>query len=422
MRQILLVSLYGILMSDIMLNLGLTLAPGLSLKNAFLYILFIGLVAEFSIGGRDFLRETWALHSAWLMLIVYATFSWLVITLLGIHRGYDALGGFIALKGRLVDLFLFLLVYLYGPRDIKGTINLLRWLIVIFVFVNVITLVDVFNIPNLGIIEDRTDGRLTGPVNEVNQYGAILIFIIPITAGLALASKGALKLTLGVGTLVAFVLLGLTVSRGSYFGLMAGGIVALYLVRDHVRKDSIVRGFLAIMVVVALAAAAILYLNPEGFMAKFDVADATLYGASSGRTFFWRQALTMMSTWPYSFVTGLGWDAYTVLFRGYGDPHNTYLLYWFNIGIPGLGLYLFIATWVVRYAVNCLDTVSKDIKPIVIGFVIGFLALHVALFFVSVFTPWLFIWAIAGTILRLVVENKRVALSEAANAATQEAE
>ena len=374
MRQFLLISLFGILLSDIMLNLGLTLAPGLSLKNAFLYVLFVGLVAEFAIGKRDAFRETWALHSAWILLAIYASFTFLVIILLGVHRGYPAVDSFVALKGRLFDPIMFMLVYLYGPRDIKSARNLLYWLVGIFVFVNVLTLLDVFNIPDLGINNDRSDGRLTGPVKEVNQYGAILIFIIPVTAGLALATRGWLRKMFGVGTLIAFVLLGLTVSRGSFVGLAVGGCFAVFLVRDHLPRGSITKGLAATFAVVVIAGVAIAYQNPEGFLQKFNFADVTLDRFSSGRILFWRQSLTMMSYWPTSFLTGYGWNAYPTLFLGYGDPHNTYLLYWFNLGIIGLGLYLFTAVWVVRFAVNNLNCLPVNFKMIVIGFVIGFLA------------------------------------------------
>lgn len=405
MRQILLITLFAILLSDIMLGLGLTLGPGLSLKNAMLYVVFLALILELTIGASDPLRETWGLSSAWLLLISYATFAWLVIILLGIHRGYNAFAGFIALKAQLIDLFLFLLVYMYASRDKSEALNLLRWLITILVVVNIVTLVDVFNLPDLGIITDREDGRLTGPVNEVNQYGAILIFIIPITVGLALGSTGWLKRIFVIGALIAFVLLGLTVSRGSYLGLASGGLFALYLVRHHVRREAILKGSIVIAITLIVVAAAIAYQNPEGFLAKFDFIGTSLDRASSGRIDFWRQALTMMSYWPYSFVFGYGWDAYATLFLGYGDPHNTYLYYWFNLGIVGLGLYVFIVVWIVRFCVTNLDALSEGLRPVIIGFIMGFLALHAALFFVSLYAPWMFIWAITGAALRLVVED-----------------
>jgi len=116
----------------------------------------------------------------------------------------------------------------------------------------------------------------------------------------------------------------------------------------------------------------------------------------------------MMSFWPLSFVTGYGWNAYVTLFLGYGDPHNTYLLYWFNLGLFGLTAYLVIVIWIVRFALKSLHSISMEIKPIVIGFIFGMLALHVALFFVGLYSASLFIWAIAGAVLRLLVEDLRI--------------
>ena len=407
MRQFLLVSLFSILLADIMLGPGLSFGLGLSFKNAMLYVLFMVLVLEFLLSDRDPLRETWPLHSAWALLAFYGAFTWLVIVLLGLHRGYDQVDSFIRLKGQLFDLFLFLLVYLYGPRDALKSVKVLKWLIFLLVFFNIVTLIDFLNIPDLGIITERDDGRITGPVREVNQYGAILIFIIPITAGLALGSSGALRLIFAFGTALATILLGLTVSRGSFVGLMVGGFFSLYLVRHHVRRASIIKGTIIVVVAVTIAAVTVTFLNPEGLLSKFDVAGSSLDGISSGRLDVWRRVLTMMSYWPSSFVVGYGWNAYRALIGIFGDPHSTYLLYWFNLGLIGLGLYLFIVIWIVKYTVTSLRYISTELKPIVIGFTTGFMALHIAVFFVLVYTPWLFIWAITGTILRIIVDDRR---------------
>ena len=407
MRQFLLVGLFALLLADIMLGLGLSLAPGLSLKNAILYMLFMALVLEFLLGDRDPLREIWPLHGAWFLLIFYATFTWLAIVLLGLHRGYNAVASFIGLKNQLADLFLFLLVYLYGPKDALKSIKVLHWLIGLLVLVNFITLIDYLNIPDLGIIGEGIDGRLAGPVQEVNQYGAILIVLIPVTVGLMLSSSRTLKLIYAIGAAMAVIILGLTVSRGSYVGLAVGAIISLYLVRHHVHKQSIVRGSIAAVVVIAIAALSLAVVNPEAFLVQFDFAGADLNNISSGRLDVWRRLLTKMSYWPVSFLTGYGWNAYRSLIGIYGDPHNTYLLYWFNLGLIGLGLYLFIVIWIVRYTVTSLKYISKEVKPLVIGFLTGFLSVHVAVFFVAIYTPWLFIWALTGAVLRVVFDERR---------------
>jgi O-antigen ligase len=410
MRQFLLICLFAVLLSDIMLGVGLSLAPGLSFKNAMLYMLFTALVLEFLISNRDMLRETWPLHGAWAMLVFYATFTWLAIMLLGLHRGYDVVGSFIFLKGQLLDLFLFLVVYLYAPRDAEKSVVVLKWLIMLLIIFNFVTMIDHLNIPNLGIILDRADGRVTGPVKEVNQYGAILIFMIPVTAGLAMASSGMQRLVFGMGAGLAGLLLVLTVSRGSYVGLVVGGIVALYLVRDHVRKESIIKGAFIVAVILTISVVALLILNPEGFLKKFDLGGGTIDRISSGRVDVWSRLLTMMSYRPLSFVTGYGWNSYRLLIGIYGDPHNTYLWYWFNLGVIGLGLYAFIAVWVIKFTVSSLRYIREAIKPVVIGFIIGFIALHVAIFFVQLYSPWLFIWAMTGTILRVIVDERREAM------------
>jgi len=411
MRQFLLITLFTALLTDIMLGsaFSLSLAPGLSLKNAMLYVLFTALVLEYVLTGRDPLRETWPLHLAWAGLAFYATFTWLTIILLGIHREYDEVAGFIALKSQLVDLFLFLLIYLYAPKDISKSTVVLRWLIGLLILFNVVTFIDVFNIPDLGLIKDRHDGRLTGPVQEVNQYGAILIFLIPVTAGLAMGTGGAQRKLYGFGTAMAVVLLGLTVSRGSWVGLMVGGCISLYLVRRYVRKDAVIKGVIATFVVVMITGIAIAIVNPEGFLGKFDFSDTSLDGLSSGRVDVWQRVLTKMSYWPASFLVGYGWDAYKSLVGIFGDPHNTYLLYWFNLGLVGLGLYSFIVIWTVRYTVSSLRFIGEQHRPLVIGFITGFIALHVAIFFVALYTPWLFIWALTGIILRIIVDDRRQA-------------
>ena len=404
-----------------MFGLGLSLAPGLSLKNAMLYILFSALVLEFLLGDRDSLREIWPLHAGWALLVFYAFFTWLTIVLLGLHRGYDAVGSFIPLKSQLADLFLFLLVYLYGPKDTQSSIKVLRVLVALMVFVNVVTIIDFLNIPDLGIISEGRYGRLAGPVGEVNQYGLILIFLIPVTAGLMFASTGMSRLVFAVGSAMAVVLLGLTVSRGSWVGLIVGGALAMYFVRGHVRRDVIIKGGLVALLILVIAAVSLAVVNPEGFLSKFSFSSgADVNSISSGRVDVWRRVLTKMSYSPVSFITGYGWNAYRTLIGIYGDPHNTYLLYWFNLGLIGLSLYIYIVIWIIRYAVTSLKFISIGLKPLVIGFIVGFTAIHIGMFFSVMYTASLFIWAMAATVLRVIADDRSRMRAEATEMAEEE--
>ena len=116
----------------------------------------------------------------------------------------------------------------------------------------------------------------------------------------------------------------------------------------------------------------------------------------------------MMSTEPMTFLTGFGWDSYATLFLGYDDPHNEYLHYWFELGIFGLGAVSFIVVWVLRNIYRSVDTADPLMKPLFMGFTVGWVSVLVSVFFVGLYLPWLFIWACTGTIVRLSIEVGRM--------------
>ena len=408
MRQFLIVSLFIVLLADLMLGFGLGFAPGLSLKNLFLYILFIALVVDVTIGGRDLLPEAWRVLGVWMALIGYAMFTWAAISLLGLLRGYSMVGGFISLKSQLVDFFLFFLLFMYAPRSLSQTIVLAKWLVIIFVFVNLITLLDVFNVPDIGIMADRRDSRVSGPIGSVNQYGAVLAFIVPLTTGLAIGSEKWPRVFYLFGATIGLILLGLTISRGAFVGVLAGIIITLYAVRGHYTRSDLMKGlgytFLALLVVTA----AVAIHDLDAFLTRFDMSEATtVRDMSSGRTEIWLKALTMMSYEPVSFITGYGWDSYRTLFLGYGDPHNEYLQSLFNLGLIGLSLIVFVFYWVFRQLINGVRSGNDEVKPLLIGFIVGWVSVLAAVFFVGLYLPWLFIWACAGTFCRLSIEVSR---------------
>ena len=188
-------------------------------------------------------------------------------------------------------------------------------------------------------------------------------------------------------------------------------------VRQHITKKALRRGILISAAAVALVAAAVAIHDPEAFTQRFDVsAAASIDRMSSGRTDTWSRALTMMSQAPTTVITGFGWHAYATLFLGYGDPHNVYLQYLFNLGLIGLSLFLFIIVWVYRFTLKGLKNADAQTRPLFIGFLMGWLAVLGSVFFVGLYLPWLFIWACTGTIVRLLIEVNRGANSNNAGA------
>jgi hypothetical protein len=48
---------------------------------------------------------------------------------------------------------------------------------------------------------------------------------------------------------------------------------------------------------------------------------------------------------------------------------------------------------------------SPDVRPLLIGFVVGTLAVTIAVFFVDLYLPWHYYWAYAGAMMRIAVNQ-----------------
>ncbi|MET0657586.1 MAG: hypothetical protein ABW110_05440, partial [Steroidobacteraceae bacterium] len=130
----------------------------------------------------------------------------------------------------------------------------------------------------------------------------------------------------------------------------------------------------------------------------------------------WQTALTRMMETPSSLLTGFGWFVYESMgFRFL--THNTYLLLWFNLGLAGLISYLLLFGEVLRTAIKATAVASANVRPHLIGLATGVVALAIAIFFVNLFSPWSYIWALIGLGTRLAVNELTESSASPANAA-----
>lgn len=134
----------------------------------------------------------------------------------------------------------------------------------------------------------------------------------------------------------------------------------------------------------------------------------------------WQAGLNVMADNPISFITGMGWHT----FAAYVGivPHNTYLWYFFNLGVIGLVLYLLILRNVLKLTREAVNGISDDGDMLLLGFLFGFAALLVSVCFVDLFAPWYFIWAYAGVMARIAVQMNAEARQRSESVATVEEE
>lgn len=389
------------------LGLNLSLAPGLSIKNAFLYLIFVGIAIETAL-KRNRRFELLPVIIPYSLCFFYAVFTLVVILLLINYPGYRPLQSAISLKAEFADNILIFLVVFFGVLVAKDALWLAKAMIWTVFFSSVITVIEASNLFELGLLQVSHDGRVTGPIGEPNQYAAFLALFLPPSLGLVMIERGgkrALALLGFAATVLAFLM---TVSRGGIVGVALGAAMGTVFMRRFVSGKSVAIGAVA-SVVGGLAALSTLYFAGFGDLLVERFVDLSGAGnsweLSSGRTEIWSGALAKMFEQPLSIITGYGWDTYRQAFYFRYAPHNSYLKIFFELGSIGLFLIVFALVSILIIARRGLREAEGDNRIMLMSSIFGFLGLLVAIFFVDLTTPWIFIWAFLGTVMRISVNS-----------------
>jgi O-antigen ligase len=407
MTRVLLFFLFFILLAADTLGINLSLGPGLSVKNALLYLIFLGIAVDTALQrNRNF--EVPSVIVPYGLCVAYAIFTWLVIVLIVDYSGYSAFGSLISLKGGLADHLIVLLVFFYGTLNVKDSLWLLKAMIWTVIVINFLSVVDALNVPDLGFLSEREDGRIGGPIGESNQYAVFVSLFFPSAIALAVVERGWRRHLAMAAAGVSAVALLLTVSRGGILGAVSGGILGAFFLRRYIPPRALVSSLVSLGVfgVVALLIA---YAGGYGqilYDRLIGLSTGGAYTASSGRTVIWSTALAKMSEAPLTLITGYGWGTY----RSFPDfgfaPHNSYLGIYFELGMVGLLLVMLAFANVLRIVKTNVPLARPDVKLLLMAYVFGLFSVLVGIFFVDLSaSPWIFVWAFTGASLRLAVAS-----------------
>lgn len=417
MRKAAILGVFAVLLMSDMTGIELSLVPGLSAKNLMLYALAGWITLDAAVDGTrggilGRSHDYMPLHIAFALSIVIATISAVVCLLLVKYPDYTPRYAVTGLKVSAVDYYLMLFVFLTGLRNAEEAVWVAKGMLNFVTVGCLISLADMLGLVDLGIMTPRSDGRLQGPMNS-NEYGSLMAFYLPITLALVYVSRGAIRV-LWIVTAAIYVLLMLfTTSRGAIAGLAGGACFGALLMRRHVTARQIV---VTVVMLFAFVVVALIFLTVEHsdllyqrFIGTSQTGDR--FDLMSGRNVIWGSALSMMADAPWTLLFGFGWKAFGVL-NEYAS-HNEYLEYLFNLGMIGLLLILLIYGLIVRYVVVAVDLARWDTRPILMGFLFGYLSVLVAISFTNLHSPWLFVWAMTGVILRLAANPAPVASGRA---------
>jgi O-antigen ligase len=384
------------------LNVGL--GSGMSIKNLMLYLMIIGIALNAAV-ARNRSIELLSVISLFVVLILYALMTWITVAFILASPDYDVRGSFIVLKSSLADQFITFLVFFYGILNLKEALWLLRAIIWIAVVGTMITLIDSFDVPNLGIVESRVrDGRFVGFIGSANGYGQFLVLFLAPTIILYLQATGKARKVLAVGVFATALALLLTGSRGAYVGLLAGSLLAAFLLRKVIPTQIVVRagvfsiGMLGVVVAVAIAAG-----YADVFLDRFERFGGSSHVATSGRSTIWTTAIKAMIENPLSFVTGYGFNAYISSRSFYAATHNVYLTYLYDLGCIGLFLYVAIFARIIGTAKATIANAPDDLKRYFLAAIFGLCGFMVSIFFSEYHASGYLLWAYLGVVMRLAL-------------------
>ena len=380
------------------------LGPGLSVKNACLYVVSLALMFRVALTG-DFKLRLPGLHMAWALWIGYAILTFFTAWLVIHYRNYNALQSAIGLKSDLIDSAMFCFVIFYGVQTEKDYRTVMNALMAAIGISSILTLTDLAGLTALGtkVGEKGAEAdRIFGAFGHANETGALLGCMLPGVIAM-ISTRGFWRLFwigCAIATGLVFVL---TVSRGAYVGAAVGYTVAVFMFRQLIPPGRILAWLIAGIACCLVGAVVVILVQPDAAASiadrVFGIGTMGISEASSGRTDIWVQALAEMMANPISLVTGFGWNVYSTMPTTL-VMHNTYLDQWFNLGLPGLCAYVFIYYNTIRTAKRAAAVAAPPLRGEMIAYVFGMLTLAVAVFFGNMYTSKPYTWMYVGLAMR----------------------
>lgn len=408
-----LVGLIALLIATDFTGINPGLGPGLSVKNAMLYMAVMVLAFRIALTGGLRLRMP-AMHLAWVAWVGYALLTWLAVSLVLKYHTYEPLASAMALKSELIDCALYCFVAFYIVQTEDDFRFVLHALVGVVGISSVLTLTDLVGITGLGMKVGESGAeadRVFGAFGHANETGSFLACVLPPLIATTISSRGAFWRLFWVGctaaTAAVFVL---TVSRGAYVGALLGYPIAAYMLRSLIPPGRVLTWSLGLIGVAIVGGVIAAIFNPAAVTAIADrvlgigttLGTAGLSEASSGRSDIWGLALKEMMNSPLSLLTGFGWNAWSTMPTIYA-LHNQYLDQWFNLGLVGLVSYIALEYLTIVNAKRAAMLSSGPIQRDMIACVFGVMALSIAIIFENMFTPRPYMWMYTGLILRGVV-------------------
>jgi len=341
-------------------------------------------------------------------LIAFSALSLVYTAFFGGFKDYSLLDEVVFLKS---NIFESLLLFWLFSSIFQNESNIHKSLLILLVFVgltNIITVVDTYNIPDLGIIQVKAGhGNTEGAIGEPNQYASYIALFLPPLISSCFSLRGVGRYIMILSTACSFSALLMTASRGGMIAALVGIFILLALWRRELGLARIVFLFLFVAIFLSIAYLALPEQEKETLVWKWnpevrkELTPEEDYG--SGRLDIWKIGGAAFLKSP---IVGTGWDTYTYVTRsalkhGFA-AHNTYIHYFVTLGLIGGVLFIFILWKIHRILWRVMKKKLTAPETVILrGYAAGFYSLLTAIIFVDLFSPWNFFWIYTGLVMGL---------------------
>ncbi len=358
---------------------------------------FIGMVLH-----KSKLKFTRMVEAQEILLIIFVGLCWLSIPLGVASEGIDE---------HLIKITKIAIMVMMASHLITD-IRRYEMIVYIFILTGLFLGVETYNAPTWHFADGRL-GQGVGGSDLANGNMLAAHFIMVLSLIGVMFIKGGWKTKLLCSASAVFMLNGIVLiqSRGSFLGLLAGAMSAVFFTKNVSRKKII------ICVLAGIIGGAT--LMDTDFLERMKLIQTdieTMDLSARSRIDVWLSSIKMVSDYPLGVGVGntirlVG--QYDSSLEGL-DTHNTYLRCLTDIGFQGLLVLLLL----IANAFRILSSISKDIEQLenkeiffwhIYGVRIGLIAYLLVVFFVSATYTEDFYWFLMFPVfLKRAVENEIV--------------
>ena len=402
------------LILEVSFEVKITEIPGLSLKNLSIYLMIVWLVFTNLVMKKPIIEKN-RLNFPILLFIIYCFFSLLFTYYYRIVSGYN-LGSQIILFKSYMDAFILLIIIYNFANEIVVIKSLLFSLLGFFVLMNLITILGTLNIIEISRIEFLKHGRTSGALSEANQYASFVVLFLPFCFHYIVKFKNLfLKIIAITITFLGLYCLFLTGSRGGILSFIIGIIIYFILESKQLSNKAILQNislFLTLFIIIIISINFLPSETKEGLkynlFVRLEYSDIFSSYYSSGRIDIWTKCIEVFLKNP---IFGTGWNT---IYQSVGsNSHSEYLYYLTTTGMVGFFLFLFIFYRLGKTVFTFRLNINSENKSFYHIYLSGLTSFMVAMFFVNIYSPYIFLFLFSGLILKLgYLEQKVLSLKK----------